>query len=182
MSIGDTSFATDRRTLLRGAILLVGGVVLSPRALAATNTVFFTKSERIVLDLLCETLIPRTDTPGAIDAGVPAFVEKLMAKWASSSSQQRMRGTIASLVGSARTETGKPLTALSGPAITTWLTAKDAELLRAGDPGYLKFKNLVLTGYYYSEAGATKELRYELVPGAWEPAIAIGPDTRTWAG
>jgi len=39
-----------------------------------------------------------------------------------------------------------------------------------------------MTGYYLSEPGATQELRYELVPGVWEPAVKMGPDTRAWAG
>jgi hypothetical protein len=29
----------------------------------------------------------------------------------------------------------------------------------------------VLVGYYQSEAGATQELRYELVPGAWRGCV-----------
>lgn len=36
-------------------------------------------------------------------------------------------------------------------------------------------------GYYYSQVGATQELRYELVPGAWEPSVPITAATRAWA-
>jgi hypothetical protein len=39
------------------------------------------------------------------------------------------------------------------------------------DPAYAKFKHLVLLGYYHSEVGATQELRFELVPGAWRPCV-----------
>ena len=44
-----------------------------------------------------------------------------------------------------------------------------------------RFKELVLTLYYLSQPGATRELRYEHTPGKWEPSIEIGPDTRAWA-
>ena len=38
---------------------------------------------------------------------------------------------------------------------------------------YGKFKYLVLLGYYQSEVGATQELRYELVPGAWRACLPL---------
>jgi hypothetical protein len=31
----------------------------------------------------------------------------------------------------------------------------------------------VLVGYYHSEIGATQELRYELVPGAWRSCLPL---------
>jgi hypothetical protein len=49
----------------------------------------------------------------------------------------------------------------------------DSELLAAKDPAYAKFKHLVLVGYYQSEIGATRELRYELVPGAWRSCVPL---------
>ena len=42
-------------------------------------------------------------------------------------------------------------------------------------------RRLVFALYYLSEAGATQELRYEHVPGAWEPSIPVTADTRGWA-
>jgi len=49
----------------------------------------------------------------------------------------------------------------------------DGERVAAKDPAYSKFKHLVLVGYYQSEIGATRELRYELVPGAWRPCVPL---------
>ena len=40
---------------------------------------------------------------------------------------------------------------------------------RVQDPAYRKLKGLVLALYYPSEPGATQELTYEHVPGAWQP-------------
>ena len=44
---------------------------------------------------------------------------------------------------------------------------------RAHDGAYRKFKWLVLIGYYHSEVGATHELRFELVPGAWRACLPL---------
>jgi hypothetical protein len=41
------------------------------------------------------------------------------------------------------------------------------------DPAYRTFKYLVLVGYYQSEVGATQELRFELVPGAWRSCVPL---------
>ncbi len=181
MPIGDAPMTFDRRALLRGAILLVGGVAVAPEVWAQAERAFFTAPERATLDLLCETMIPRTDTPGAIEAGVPTFLDTLMVSWASPASQTLFRDLVARLAESAKKDTGKPIAALTAPQRTAWLARQDAALLAAWDPGYVAFKQLVLTGYYWSEAGATQELRYELIPGSWEPAIPLTPDTRAWA-
>ena len=175
------AYSFDRRVLLRGAFLLVGGLGIAPTVLAATGALFFTPAERGTLDLVSDTIIPRTDTPGAIDAGVPAFLDALMANWASAASRDRIRGAIARLASAAQTDTGKPIARLSAAERTAWLTRQDAALLVANDAGYNQLKHLVLTSYYYSEAGATQELRYELVPGVWEPSVPITADTRAWA-
>ena len=41
-------------------------------------------------------------------------------------------------------------------------------------------------GYYTSEAGATQELRYTLVPGRWDPDVPLKPGDRgsssDWVG
>jgi len=54
---------------------------------------------------------------------------------------------------------------------------------RAGrqDPPYAKFKYLVLAGYYLSEVGATQELRYELIPGAWRACVPFSEIGRATA-
>jgi gluconate 2-dehydrogenase gamma chain len=171
----------SRRAILQGAILLVGGSALPGIALGAAPAAFFSAGERKALDALCDAMIPRTDTPGALDAGVPAFLDTLMGGWASAEHQAAMRAAVADLAQAAQRDAGKPLAALSAAERGAWLAGRDAVLIAARDPGYLLLKRLVMTGYYYSEPGATQELRYELVPGVWEPAVAITPDTRAWA-
>ena len=42
-------------------------------------------------------------------------------------------------------------------------------------------KSLVLTGYYTSEVGGSKELRFELVPGNYDPDVIITPETRAYS-
>ena len=40
---------------------------------------------------------------------------------------------------------------------------------------------LILTAYYTSETGGSRELQYELVPGKWEPDLPFVPGSRAWS-
>jgi gluconate 2-dehydrogenase gamma chain len=71
--------------------------------------------------------------------------------------------------------------ALAQPARIEAVRAYDAAAFATGNEPYRKLKELVLTAYYWSEAGATQELRYELAPGVWEPRVPVTSATRTWA-
>jgi gluconate 2-dehydrogenase gamma chain len=172
-----TGPALDRRTLLSSAILLVGGTLASGvalPALAATGTArFFTPDELSVVAEYAEIVIPRTDTPGAKDAGVPAALDGLMANWASEPRKAEFRALVARIAAAGVVLPG-------APSQIDVARSFDAAQMTA-DPVYRRFKELVLTLYYLSQPGATRELRYEHVPGKWEPSIEVGPDTRAWA-
>ncbi len=178
--------AVDRRALLRAAILLVGGSLAGvPGELLAQDpterTGFFTPAQFATLAETADTIIPRTDTPGAKDAGVPAAFDGLMTNWASDERKAEMKGLIDDIDRRAYAVGKTNLAGLSAAKRLELIRAYDAEKMGAGDPVYGKFKELVLTLYYLSEEGATKELRYELIPGKWEPWTEMAPDTRAWA-
>ena len=169
----------DRRTLIRSAILLVGGSLAGvPEAAlakaAAKPERFFTPAQFAVVAEVADIILPRTDTPGAKDAGVPEALDALMTNWASDTRQAEFRA-LADELG------GRGLMKMAPRERLEAVRAIDAEKMKAWDPAYTKFKDLVMTLYYLSEAGATKELRYELIPGKWEPWTEMASDTRAWA-
>ncbi len=170
--------ALDRRALLRSAILLVGGSLAGvPKvALAADAPVarFFTPEEFQALSQVADIIIPPTDTPGARDAGVPDALDSLMVHWASKQTQAQFRSLVQEYAAAG------VLTLPLGERLEL-VRRLDAEKLGGGDPVYRRFKELVLTLYYLSETGATKELRYELIPGKFEPWTEMAPDARAWA-
>lgn len=173
----------SRRELLRGAVLLVGGAASAlPTDLWARDEAprFFGKERLAVLEAVCETIIPTTDTPGAIGAGVPAGIDALMRNWASALRRQQFTALIDAINDTAAAQAGKMLPALAPQQQLEVVARFDAERIRA-DPVYAKFKELVIRLYYLSEVGATQELRYDPVPGRWEPAVKINADTRAWA-
>ena len=172
-----TGPALDRRALLSGAILLVGGTLASGVAVPAFAAIgtarFFTPEELAIVAGYAEVIVPRTDTPGARDAGVPEALDALMANWASEARKAEFRALVARIAAAGVVPSGAP------PRLDLARDFDAAQL--PSDPVYRRFKELVLLLYYGSELGATRELRYEHTPGQWEPSIAITPDTRAWA-
>jgi gluconate 2-dehydrogenase gamma chain len=172
----------DRRELLRRALFLVGGTAAAtPLELFADSSPqarFFDAAQYSLLEAVTDIIIPRTDTPGAIDAGVPASFDALIKNWASRERQEQFRALLKEMDYAAR-EHGSGLLALERTRRAEVMVAFDKS--RIGDRVYRKFKELVLTLYYLSEVGATQELRYEHVPGRWEASVKVTSDTRTWA-
>jgi hypothetical protein len=55
---------------------------VTPISAGAPSAPGFTPQQRALMTALSERVMPTTDTPGAIAAGVPEFIEKLLADWA----------------------------------------------------------------------------------------------------
>lgn len=174
-----TALAVDRRGFISSALLAIGAAgaafpgwdAVQARAGRAP---FFNPARMAILDAVAETIMPRTDTPGARDAGVPRRIDLLMKGWASAKTQADFTKLLGDIDAAA-----KGIAALSPAKQLEAVTAFDRANM--ADPVYSRFKKLVFALYYLSEPGATQELRYEHVPGAWEPSIAVTSDTRGYA-
>ncbi|HWU03147.1 MAG TPA: gluconate 2-dehydrogenase subunit 3 family protein [Novosphingobium sp.] len=173
----------DRRQVLAGVGVLLGLSFLPAQALAAAPAApaFFDKQAAALLAAFADTLIPRTDTPGAIDVGVPATFDLLMRDWASGARRTAFLAALGAIDAEAKARTGKPFAQLTPAARQAVLEPYDAQH-NEGDMRYAALKDLVVNLYYLSEPGATVELRYEHAPGVWEASTPLTAATRAWAG
>ncbi|MFV8817565.1 gluconate 2-dehydrogenase subunit 3 family protein [Haliea sp. E17] len=182
----------QRRDLLKFSVSLLGaaaGTSVS-RALAAgadlhqgTATAAFSADQRKAVELLSEMIIPTTDTPGAIAAGVPDFITSIVGDWYKPNEREIFMQGLVSLDGYCREHGGKPF---SESAESTRIDALKAEEAAAKDyaspqqmrmkvpkedenaPFFKRLKELVVLGYYTSEVGATEELKYLPMPGYFD--------------
>jgi gluconate 2-dehydrogenase gamma chain len=171
------STSLNRRSLLLGAVFLVGGGVAltqfvrhgsgggKSRALDADRFA--------LLEQVSDVIIPPTDTPGATDAGVPAFVRLMLEEWASEQTRSQIVAVLDAIEKQAWSQFGAAFLDLPPERRLDLMRTFDARAVAAKEPAYGKFKYLVLLGYYQSEIGATQELRYELVPGAWRSCLPL---------
>jgi len=182
----------DRRQLLTYAIGLVGGSVavsafgeMAPGKVAAESAIYFSSARRALLNEVAGLMIPATDTPSALEVGVPEFIDQMMARWASQDTQKAFDGLLDDIDAQAVSAQGKSFLALDPGQRLAFLTQYDASHL-TGDMAsmmgpYAKFKELLMSAYYLSEIGATQELRLEEVPGPFRGDIPVSEVGRAWA-
>ncbi len=194
----------ERRTLLSHLAMLLGVTSLPADAFAApkgpAKKRFLAPAQFQLLTALADTIIPATDTPGAIAAGVPSKLDRMLLNWASAETRAKIISAITSLNAAALAQKKKGFAALTAAERKAVLTGHDAAALKSVppppnapklifftqqsyvvDPGYLALKGLVINLYYSSQIGMTKELIYEHNPGKFQPSIKTTAATRPWA-
>ncbi|MBB5728036.1 gluconate 2-dehydrogenase subunit 3 family protein [Sphingomonas prati] len=193
-----------RRDMLGSAALfaaVVGIPVAAVRMSEATETV--SDRQRAMLRETAQIVIPATATPGAADVGADLFV--LLAL------EHGLDGTRAPAAGSAlpvterrnvrrdgsfdylawlerRLDAGAHRDFLKTPPAQRLAVVAAMDAAAYADAGpdtwespWRKLKSLILTGYYTSQDGASRELRYELVPGRLDADIPYKPGTPAWS-
>ncbi|MBB5685663.1 gluconate 2-dehydrogenase subunit 3 family protein [Sphingobium boeckii] len=175
----------DRRQLIQSAMLLVGMAIV-PSAVSAASAdtpgvATLGPLSRALVIALSDAIIPRTDTPGAVDAKVPALFEELLDKWASPQSRTQLLDGLAEINSAARSSRGRGFADLDDARRQSVLAMFD-EGGAKNTPIFATIKMLIVSLYYMSEPGSTAELRYEHVPGRWDPSLPVTPETRTQGG
>ena len=159
-----------------------------------------TERQRELIAEVSELVIPRTQTPGARDVGVGDFVILALAHGLSGTRSPMASGMVTSALEPFRRRDGSLRyldwleqtlnRSASGDFVRrdksqrlALLGALDAQAMAQGAPWspWVGIKGLILTGYYTSEIGGSKELRYELVPGRFDPNIPLKPTDRAWS-
>lgn len=127
-----------------------------------------------------EQIIPAGDTAGATDAGVSAFIDKMLADWYTAPERARLLAGLPELDTRAQARARRPFADCPAPDQVAILTALDDEVtaLRAtrGDAAnehwFAMLKFLTVYGYCTSEAGMTALGLYPL-PGRYDPCAAL---------
>ena len=171
----------SRRDVLKSLIISVGGtsllsacggqVSLGAFAPGAPRR-FYSEREMALLSRVSDLLLPRTETPGALDVQVPALLDKLMAEWANSDTRTAHRAALAELDTRLQTRSGGDFLIASEPVAQQSLTQVDSAAF-AGEPiqGYRGLKGLITQAYFATEEGALEERQWVAVPGRWEPCV-----------
>ena len=168
----------DRRGLLQSASAFLGVELVAPltRALAAETAPGFTASrialsveQRALVSAISERIVPATDTPGAIAAGVPAFIEMMLVDWYEPTDWQQFMNGLGVFEGSARIQFGKPFAEISPEEQDLVLTqAMTGKIQGLPASFFEQCRQLVVLGYYTSEIGCKQERVYVPVPGRYD--------------
>jgi hypothetical protein len=131
----------------------------------------FTPAQRTLMTALSERVIPTTDTPGAIAAGVPAFIEKLLADWSLPADRVPILAGLDAIEARSLQDYKVPAARATPVQQDALLTLAMNRQLASAPAFFEAFRQLVITGYYTSEIGITQEREYLPVPGEYNGAF-----------
>jgi gluconate 2-dehydrogenase gamma chain len=196
----------NRREALKRVAWLMGGTVSASAILAiekgysATTSVgskpaILQSPQVAIVSAVAEIMIPRTDTPGAIDVGVPGFIDLMLKDVYTQKDRERYLAGVAEFDAAAQGEQGKKFVELESPQqialVRKFHDAAVGEERRLHRPHHAKLqrpfilmtKELTLLGFFTSQVGATQVLQYVAVPGSYHACLPLeqAGNGKTWA-
>ncbi|MDG2003549.1 MAG: gluconate 2-dehydrogenase subunit 3 family protein [Novosphingobium sp.] len=194
----------NRRAMLCGAMLLVGATVI-PAGCSLTDGAgrdfSFDAAQLALVTAMADTIVPKGDTVGALDADVPKNLEALLNNWASDERLEEILAGLGRVDEAANKTKSKDFAALDAATRLEVLKAHEVEAMKpapekasgeggvtmmmgppATDKGYAKIRELIVKLFYYSEPALTQELRYEHDPGEYISSVPVTPETRPGGG
>jgi hypothetical protein len=194
----------QRRDLLRllatgAALQLAPGktfaLIRETRALLSAQAALRTLDahQEAMLRTMTELIIPRTETPGATDVGTTAFIDLILTEWSDDAERTSFLNGLAGVDTRAQNLFGRAFLECSSAQQSQILVALGEEMLektnemaprrrRRGFRGagaadfYPMLRRLTLVAYYTSEAGATQELHFEIIPDKHEGCAPAVPE------
>lgn len=206
----------DRREAILSITTVLGYTVTPASIIALSNACqapepphswipdFFKKGDATIIELLGEAMLPKTDTPGAIEVGAHLFVDKFMAQVASDSAREKCLQGFDHWKADFKENFSKAISGASLQDVEAHLityfnidkeeqsTIKDAiENPSSGDQTSEKdyyiysflmtFKRLIMLGYFASEEIGENVLSYLPVPGSYQGCIPVEEVGNAWA-
>ncbi|WP_437919975.1 gluconate 2-dehydrogenase subunit 3 family protein [Sphingobacterium sp. LRF_L2] len=187
----------DRREALRRMSFLFGGAVIGSqlflegcvRQASPAVAELFADNYIDFLGNIAETIVPQTNTPGAKEAGVGAFIPVVVRDCYTEEEQKIFLKGLETIDELAESKYGKKFQQLSAEQRTALLTEIDTERVdyekkeEANKPVHYfsMLRQLTILGFFTSELGATKALRYVAVPGKYDGDYPYKKGDRAWA-
>ncbi len=172
-------------TIIGSSIFLEYGCQSSPEQ----RSIFFDQKTIDLLNEIGETILPQTSTPGAKEAKVGQFMDIMVKDCYTKEHQEIFLEGLKSLDKDCKTITGKAFMDSSVQQQTSFLTVLDTQQKAYMDskkseepPHYFRMmKELTLLGFFTSEIGSIKALRYVETPGSFDGDVPYKKGDRAWA-
>jgi len=199
----ETGYSIDRREAIRRVSALLGGIAFvggsslvsacenaQRRATTTSGVGSFTTQDIAFLDEVAETILPETKTPGAKAAQVGPFMALMVTDTYDEGEQATFRGGMRRLDAACREMHHTAFMDATPPQRLALLEQLDREQkvymdARHGDDTpahyFRMMKELALLGYFTSEIGYTKVMRYAETPGRFDPCVPYTPGDPAWA-
>jgi len=195
----------NRRSALKKTGLLAGSALAIPTMLSLLQSCkseprlswqpeFFTEVEAKTVSTLLDMILPRTETPGALDVKSDIFIDKVISQTYDAEGQKNMRDEIAMFNENCQKKFGANFIDLD--------KGKRIEVLREAEkssgkfnPGvwgttigkqepigfYRAMKSMAIWAYFTSEEIGEKVLSYDPIPGDYEGCKPLSDVGNRWS-
>ena len=158
----------------------------------ANGPLLIQNKHRDIITTIAEIIIPQTNTPGAKEAQVPAFILLMLADCYPLKQQKAFFTELEWFDKSATEKYGQGFLECSPPDQEAFVIQEEYKSLalikeqtKSSDeetiPFFTILKELTLVGYFTSEPGATQALQYVAVPGEFHGSVPLEPNQKAWA-
>lgn len=181
----------DRRAAIKKTSIILGLAIGSPVVMSILNGCvpeksidwkprFFTLDQSLLIADISDVILPRTNTPGALDVDVDAFIDFIVHDCYFGEEQQHFVEGLAKLDKESNLIGGDIFIHLSHKKKTELLTVLETKA--DSQSFYTKLKGLILLGYFTSEEIMTKYLEYVPVPSKLEGCIPLKSNQKIIVG
>ncbi len=180
----------ERREAIKWVASICGGSLIGAEALLAGCTsdseiTFFSLQEMNLLNEIGETILPETSkSRGAKTAKIADFMQKIVRDCYSKEEQEIFKSGLIEVEEKADQRFKNSFLKLSGSQRLEILTGFEEKVnaMYENDPPhfFMLMKQLTIWGYFTSEVGATKALRYDPIPGSYEGCLDLKPGQQAW--
>ena len=174
----DTARISRREAIRRAAML--AGVALSPelltfvgRAQTPAAKTYLTAAQTAIAGAAADRILPRTDTPGAGDAGVPAFLDRFYGEFMSPADRKLFAAGLDEIETAAKAAHGASFATLAAPQQDAVLRSVAASQQGRDQSSFALLRSTTILGYFTSEQVGKNVLHYDPVPGAYDGCVPI---------
>ena len=172
-----------------GAEMFLSGCKNTPEQNLGAGGANFNNDDIAFLDEVADTILPATDSPGAKEAKVGQFMTVIVKDCYTQSEQKVFLEGMKKLNDASKEKNGKSFMDSTPEQRHDLLVLLDKEAKdymaakKKDDPTHYfrMMKELTLWGYFTSEPGATKALRYVAVPGKYIGCMDYKKGEKAWA-
>ncbi|SDQ97604.1 gluconate 2-dehydrogenase subunit 3 family protein [Flagellimonas zhangzhouensis] len=195
----------DRRKALKFTGSMATAAVVGPSLLSLLQSCknetridwtpqFLTLDEAVFVAKVVDMILPRTETPGALDVKVDMFIDKVYAQLYNEEGQNHVRNEIAKFNTDCQSDFGADFVNLSeSDQIKALQKAEETSGqfgsgvwgTTVGNPEpvgfYRSLKSTALWGYFTSEEIGENVLNYDPVPGAYRGCLSLDEVGNKWS-
>lgn len=182
----------DRRKALKTTALSIGTALSAPAisSLLAScqqqdrlswTPQFFSEEEAKTIGAICDTMLPKTETPGALELNIDMFIDTMVQKAFDTQGQEMMKNGVAEFMSLVNGKYQKSFTKLSDKDKQEILLAYGNQDFGSEESGlvpgegtigfYQQVRQLTIRGYFSSEQIGEQVMSYDPIPGDYKGCI-----------